>query len=506
MKTTLTTVLGCLIALFLSAQDPGDAFFSSWTVHEIRFQFSQPGFWDSLTQNYPLDQYMRADVSIDGMVFPESGVKYKGNSSYNNPSQKKPFRVDLEEYAGNQEFDGLSKFVLNNGFKDPSFLREKLMLDFLNAHGISAPRCAYARLYVNDQYRGLYTLIEDIGKTFVKDRFGNKNGNLFKGDPKGSMVWKGWDQNMYTPDYELKTNETANDWSDLIRFLNALNNTPNAQMADSLSKYLNVDAWLDYWAAHNLFVNLDSYVGSGHNYYLYHNTDTDRFEWITWDVNEAFGNFQMGLSLSALKNLPLGHIPMPANARPMMTRLWNIPAYRQALAEHACVLLEDFSNEKMDARIDSLADLIRESVYADNFKFYTNQQFEQNLSQDLNINGGPGLSGIAGIKPFISARRSSLLQQLAAYGCALSTTDTPLAPAVSIQLSPNPASDLLDIRVTGDRLQYLVLRDLQGRVVQGWQGDSETVLHWPLSAPAGVYLLELGGARFRRLEKVILGR
>jgi len=30
----------------ISAQDPGDQFFGAWTVHEIRFTFSQPGFWD----------------------------------------------------------------------------------------------------------------------------------------------------------------------------------------------------------------------------------------------------------------------------------------------------------------------------------------------------------------------------------------------------------------------------------------------------------------------------
>ena len=146
----------------------------------------------------------------------------------------------------------------------------------------------------------MYSVVEDVNKTFLKDRFDNKGGNLFKGDPKGLLTWKGADQSLYQNDYELKTNETANDWSDLLRFLNALNNTPAAQVVDSVGKYMNLENWLNYWAAHNLFVNLDSYIGSGHNYFIYHNTDTDRFEWITWDVNEAFGTFQMGLQPNAL--------------------------------------------------------------------------------------------------------------------------------------------------------------------------------------------------------------
>ena len=272
----------CISPAFVRAQDPGDAFFAAWTVHEIRFQFSQPGYLDSLTANYTLDQYMRSDVTIDGVAYPQSGVKYKGNSSYNNGSSKKPFRIDLSEYTDGQSHDGLKKLVLNNGFKDPTLLREKIMLDFLNAHGIAAPRCGFARFYVNNQYRGLYTVVEDVNKTFLEDRFGNKSGNLFKGDPKGTLVCKGASQSLYTTDFELKTNETTNDWSDLIHFIGVLNNTPNTTLPDSLAAYLNLNSWFDYWAAHNMFVNLDSYVGSGHNYFLYHNAGTGKFEWITW--------------------------------------------------------------------------------------------------------------------------------------------------------------------------------------------------------------------------------
>ena len=114
----------------LHAQTAGDAFFSDGIVHEIRFNFTQPGYWDSLKQNYTLDVYMRCNLEVDGVQYPNSGVKFKGNSSYNNPSNKKPFRIDFSEYVDNQEVNGLKKLILNNAFKDPSFLREKLMLDF----------------------------------------------------------------------------------------------------------------------------------------------------------------------------------------------------------------------------------------------------------------------------------------------------------------------------------------------------------------------------------------
>jgi len=224
-----------LSAFSAYAQDPGDDFFAQWKVHDIRFEFHQTGFWDSLKQNYTLDVYMQADVMIDGKSYHNSGVKFKGNSSYNNASNKKPFRIDLAEYVDGQSHDDLKKIVLNNGFKDPSFLREKMMLDFLYNHGIAGPRCGFARLYINGEYRGLYTVVEDVNKTFLEDRYGNKDGNLFKGDPRGTLVYKGSSPSLYSSDYELKTNEKENDWSDLIRFVDALNRIPTAQLKDSLS-------------------------------------------------------------------------------------------------------------------------------------------------------------------------------------------------------------------------------------------------------------------------------
>lgn len=446
---------------------------------------------------------MRCDVTVDGAAYPTSGVKFKGNSSYNNPSNKKPFRIDFAEYVDNQEFDGLKKLVLNNAFKDPTFLREKLMLDFLNAHGIAAPRATFTRLYINDRYWGLYSAVEDVNKTFLKDRFDNKGGNLFKGDPKGTLTWKGAQQNLYQSDYELKTNETENDWSDLIQFINVLNNTPNAQFQDSLERYLNVSSWMGYWAAQNLFVNLDSYIGSGHNYFLYHNTDTDKFEWIVWDVNEAFGNFQMGISLANIKVLPYGFIPQPANQRPMMNKVWSNTTLRQQYADQLCALLTDFSNEKMDGQIDALANLIRPHVYADSLKFFSNATFDQNLSQDINQNV-PGASGIAGLKPFISARRAALLQQLGALGCTATALHEP-GNGDNIALFPNPASSVLQVLAPGITITTVRLMNVDGLVIETPVTDTSDALSLDLSGvPNGIYLVELNTDKGFFIKKAVI--
>lgn len=490
---------------FLFAQQEGDLFFAEGAVHEIRFRFTQPGYWDSLIANKPAEIYMKCAVSVDGITYPNTGVRFKGNSSFNNPSIKKPFKIDFEEFVPDQKHDGLKQLSLNNGFKDPTFLREKLMLDFCNQHDIPAPRATFANLFINDERWGLYVVVEDVGKTFLKQRFGNKGGNLYKGDPHGSLTWKGWDQTLYEADYELKTNETANDWSGFIALLNVLNNTPAAQLPDSLAARLSLDSWFGYWAAHNLFVNLDSYVGSGHNYYLYQNEDTGLFEMITWDVNEAFGNFKMGLNLVQIKNLPFTHIPQPFTQRPLMNRLLQNTAFKQRLADRLCALLHDFSVEKMGPRIDSLASLIRPHVQADTKKFYTNSQFEQNLTQDLSTPGGPqGPFEIAGLRSFITARRAALLSQLAPFGCA--ATGVSQAGAKTWAIFPNPCSDHLNLvlpELPAGAAYQVKITDLAGREMISAVAPSGSVNRINTNTlPAGTYIIRVGGDGVFRWSRV----
>ena len=62
-----------------------------------------------------------------------------------------------------------------------------------------------------------------------------------------------------------------------------------------MQNILNVDNSLWMLALDNVFVNLDSYYGGGHNYYIFHDFEHDRMETLMWDVNESFGVFLNGL-------------------------------------------------------------------------------------------------------------------------------------------------------------------------------------------------------------------
>jgi len=479
----------------LTAQTDGDALFGAATIHDVSITFPQTGYWDSLVAYMPLEQYLKVDITIDGILFTNVGVKFKGNSSYNNASNKKSFKVDMNEFTAGQEVDGLKKFNLNNGFKDPSFLREKLALDFYNEQGIIAPRCAFSRVYLNGDYWGLYTFVEEIDNTFLKDddRFNNKQGNLFKGDPNGDLKWINSTVSSYYPKYELHNNDIENDWTDLVNLIDNINNS-GSDLYDSLETVLNTTHFIQQWAGMNLFVNLDSYIGSGHNYYIYHDTLTDKFEWIAWDVNESFGNFNMGLSNTELQQLSMFHVSSPSSSRPLIQQMLTVPLYKSTLAQVMCEwVVEDFSNATLDAKIDSLADVIRAAVYADPNKFYTNANFETNLTSDL----GPTM----GLKSFITARRNALLTELADFGCYLGEIE--LASNQSISVFPNPVKDLFTVRLIGmGGINKIKIVNVLGQVMYAVQTDQAEQLIDVSSFSDGIYLVIINDHVVEKIQKV----
>lgn len=438
MKRLLPALLLVASSHFVKAAD-GDSIWGVPVIHDIYFNFSQVSYWDTLIANHTADVYTRCDMIFDGTLLSSIAIKLKGNSSFNNPSQKKSMKIDLNEFVAGQDYDGIKKFNLNNLFKDPTFIREKLTLDYMRRHGIHAPRCTYARVYYNNVYWGLFTLVEDVNGKFLSQHFNNNNGNLFKGDPNGDLRWWGSSVSAYTTHYELDDTQT-NDWTDLVNLINTINNSPTATYYASLEDSLFGWDFLANMAINNIFVNNDSYCGSGHNYYLYHDSTLMKWRWLPWDVNETFGTFTLGMTPAQLKTLPFDYINLPAN-RPLATKMMADPTYRQTYIYTYCYLMQDFTNAYLDPYIDSLANLIRTDVYADPNKFYSNQDFETNLTSDI-ISSGPGGGNILGLKDFITTRRSSLETQLAPYGCYLSTNEIPaMEPAFS--LFPNPVADHL---------------------------------------------------------------
>ncbi|GDX52146.1 hypothetical protein LBMAG27_11930 [Bacteroidota bacterium] len=462
------------------AQSAGDSVFSSNQIHTLYFQFNQTNWWDSLTATYTGDYYIKANAIIDGVTYTNIGVKFKGNSSYNNSSVKKSLKIDFNQFDTTLAWNDLKKLNLNNGFKDPTFLREKVCLDFLYSHGVYAPRCTYANVYLNNQLWGLYDLVEEVNSTFLKDRFSNKDGNLFKGDPHGDLKYFGSNLNAYYPNYELHSNQTINDWSDLLNLITVLNNSPSASLESLLGNVLDLNSWYNLWACNILFANLDSYQGSGHNYFIYHNTTTNKFDWIAWDVNEAFGNFQQGLSLQQIKNLSPDYLPSPIGNRPLEEKLLAITSMKASYYDAIYQMLSTgFDTATLYPLIDSLVDWIRPSVYADPNKFFTNANFETNINFDL--------GNTPALKPFIPARINAVLSVLIAAGYSpLSSSDLQNENS-SFQIFPNPAYEIVNVFNSGNDFSIF---SMAGKSVQVFSSNKQITQTNISDMTDGIYLLK----------------
>ena len=520
MKHTLIPLL--LIFSFPFAtwgQVDGDNIFSVDQVISVNLEFPQADFWAQLQDNYTADEndYIVAHLTLTDVsgthAIDSVGVRLKGNSSYSHPGTKKSFKIDFNKYISGQNYDGLKKLNFSNGFKDPSCMREKLFFDVCREANVPAPRASFAEVTFNGEPWGFYTVVEQIDDQFLDWNILEDDGNLFKagdnfggGGPPGSggnttaadLVYYGEDQATYADRYELKSNEDINDWSDLISFLDFINNTDDAAFAAGIDFRVEVDAFLRSAALDMLFSNLDTYTGSARNYYLYHNMDSNLWEWIKWDGNEAFGSYSNGAG--NMETLDLDYCDAP---RPLLQRMLDDADLYARYLEQVCYLTAYFFNEAyLHARIDAVRDLIAPYVYADDNKMYSSADFDTNLEADLSGGGGGPMGGQTyGLKPFVTNRAAYIAAQLDCSTLSLEDVNTS-----DWAVFPNPVREALNVVSPTPFEADLTLRNATGQVVLRTRMDGAARIQLDVVGLApGLHILDIhsGGESWTRQRVII---
>ncbi|MCP4631318.1 MAG: hypothetical protein GY855_00215 [candidate division Zixibacteria bacterium] len=419
--------------------------FDGDAVHEIYFTFHQSDWWSQLTynyENYTDIPYIEAEFDWGSIHFDNIGVRLKGNSSYMSYNgYKKSFKLDIDEFTAGQTIYGLDKLNLNNGFLDPSLVREKCAYELCKEVGLPTERTNYAAVYINGTYWGLYILIEQFDQEFIESRFGSsEEGNLWKGEPHGSLEYLGASESSYYDDYELKTNEDINDWSSLVELTDKLNNTSLIELPDTLHNLIDVNSAMAMIAIDNFTVNLDSYIGRCVNYYFYHRDLDSRVVFTKWDQNEAWGVFNMyGLSSTQLKQLsPYWLNSQYGEERPLAELLWQIPTYDDLYLGHMKKLMSGAAQpDILLARMEELRDLIRPYVYTETNNMFSTTEFENAIISDIYASGGPPPGRlIPGLESFIRTRD--------AYLQGLIGTWTPIEGLVINELMANNTSSNAD--------------------------------------------------------------
>ncbi|MCB0652680.1 MAG: CotH kinase family protein [Saprospiraceae bacterium] len=368
------------------------------TIQEVKLYFAE-GNWDVLLDSLKQagnDHRLVGTAVINGKRYEKAGIRYKGNSSYFNVRQtgspKLPLNIKVDFVEKGQELPGgYTTLKLSNIFRDPSYIREVLAYEIVGKY-MPAPKANFAKVYVNDEYLGIYNNTESIDEKFLKTYYSEDDGNLIKCDPNwhgkvqsscppgdnASLMYLGQDSTCYMHLYELKD---KNGWKDIIYLADILNNSP-----EKIEDILDVDQTLWMHAFNNLTVNLDSYLGRlCHNYYLYRDT-LGIFHPLMWDMNLCFGGFRYLGTGAPLSNdkmqtmSPFVHYKEQNEKRPLITQLLTDNLYRKIYAAHLKTMLEEnFSNGAYLDRGREIQALISEHVKAEANKLYTLEGFETNL-------------------------------------------------------------------------------------------------------------------------------
>jgi spore coat protein H len=308
--------------------------------------------------------YVHADLEFGGRTYSNVGLRFKGNSSYLTGSGvKKPFKLDLNHFDKDLTVAGLSALNLNNNAMDPTFMREAMSYQFFRDAGVPASRTAWALVYLTvadlheRKLAGLYTIVEEINKPFLKAHFGSAKGLLLKPENAFSLPYLGEDFAKYEKMYRPKTEATPETSRRLIDLLKLIHKADDATFEKSIGDYLDIDSFLRFVAANSLLGNMDSFLSTGHNFYLYIHPKTLKAHFIPWDLNLSFGTFDWVGPIGEQAELSLAQPYIKPNR--LTERLLSIDRYAKAYrAEVARIAKSCMTPEHVRPQIKGFEEVI----------------------------------------------------------------------------------------------------------------------------------------------------
>ncbi len=247
--------------------------------------------------------------------------------------------------------------------------------------GLYGLRTAYAKVYMDNIYWGVYTIVEGKDEMY-KHIFGNNDGDAMESTDYGDMCYYGANQSDYYypavgDRYILDNGDATTAWSRFITMLEKANNTPNANYNNVVSSYLNTEHFARYQALNVYLLNFDSYIGYIGNQLYYYDEVPNLWQVIPWDFNASFGLWNTNnynpttypILPSAITNGCIGSF-ISSNTT-MNTYYMNTMC--DLVTYHADTV-------NLNTRIETLKGQIKAEIYADWRKEFTNSDFNNHTT------------------------------------------------------------------------------------------------------------------------------
>jgi hypothetical protein len=350
-----------------AVSDPTATYFDLERVLTIAIEIA-PEDWDTLRhqtrtfedliaemEEYQLSRpfasiytWFPATVTVDGETHAEVGVRKKG--FLGSQSDTKPsLKLRFDKYVDDQALGGvMERMTLNNGVQDASLINTCLALQVFASAGIPASRCSFATVSVNGKDLGLYIHVEELKRPFLERHFASGEGNLYEGTVSDFTA-------EFRGTIEKKTNEDADDWSDVDAVVAALQDPSDAGLA-ALAEVVDLDRFLTFWAVEVLVGHWDGYAGNRNNYQFYREPG-GRFVFIPWGVDQAFHLQDDPNPFDGISNPPASVLALTA----IPNRLYHDDGWRDRYVDRLKELLDTvWDEDALLASVEELAAIVQE--------------------------------------------------------------------------------------------------------------------------------------------------
>jgi hypothetical protein len=382
------------------------------TLRTIFLQFENDDWESELSAFYRTDVEVPATMTVDGKVYKDVGVHFRGNSSYRSVPEglKRSLNISMDFAVDGQDLGGYQTLNLLNANNDPTFLRAVLYTEISRRY-IPTPKMNYMHVVINGESWGVYLNSQQFNGDFLKEHFDSSKGTRWKvpGRPNGraGLEYLGADLARYRPLYEIKTKDEDASWQALAELCRVLNETPAESLEAALAPLLDIDAALRFLAVEVALVNSDGYWTRASDYSLYLDP-AGKFHVIPYDINEALGGGGGGGGrFGGGSNAQLDPlVAVNDSGKPLRSKLLAVPALREKYLGY----VRDIATNWLDwsallPTIQSSHQLIAAEVKADTRKLYDQVGFETALA----TTGNP-------LKSFFDTRRAFLLTGATAPG------------------------------------------------------------------------------------------
>lgn len=380
------TVLACLLVLAPAAPNAQsattDQLFDPTTLGRIDLQMHSAD-WSKLKENFQTNTYYPADFVWNGQTVYNVGIRSRGRGSRN--ANKPGIKVDFNQYSDQQRFLGLKSLVLDNLSQDASGIHETVTMRFFEHLGLYAPRETHVKLYVNNEYAGLYGLIESIDKQMLARLFGIVGDDTQNDGWLYEFVWQdhwlftdlGTDLRDIKLRFDATTHESKSDedkYRKIQELITLANTTPEDRFDEVIGPRFDLPGFIRFVAAQAYVGETDGFLGAFgiNNFYLYRLENDVKHVLIAWDDDNAFWG----------PAFPI----LPPTDNVLMSKLMRIPAY-QALWYSELARANQLAEQDdwLNTEIIKQVQMIDEGMKADAYKPYSNNAYEGKAGEMLSF-------------------------------------------------------------------------------------------------------------------------